>query len=226
MKRLALIIGHNREREGASSPYLHLPGHTAHRPPVSEFDFWTELANEYWGSPEQMLDPTGTDIVQYAFQYSDSLECAVFARKPHMGGYKAEMREAYSRADAWVGGKQGLTVELHFNSIHTAHAGGSLVLHYNGSRRGAIAAAAVQAGIVYAHGAGRLQDRGLRPVSVHDRGGYALVLSKHPSVLIEPFFGSNPDDCAVINETKGQALANSVLAGAAHAMELLYTEMA
>lgn len=126
-------------------------------------------------------------------------EVAVFLRDGH------GVAGAYAQAKAW--GAEAV-VELHFNSAADRQAQGTETLYAQpGSRR---LAEALQRHLVAALG---LRDRGAKP-PWQGRGEASLTaLPGVPSVIVEPFFGSNPDDCAVARSRRAQ-LAAAILAGA------------
>lgn len=108
-------------------------------------------------------------------------------RRPAGKAYSAEIKEAYGAADAWGA---VATVELHFNGGPPAATGTeTLTSGTTGSLR---LAKLIQPAMVGALG---LRDRGLVTRKRGDRGGESLWVGRAPAVLIEPYFGSNPEDC-------------------------------
>lgn len=114
--------------------------------------------------------------------------------------------KAYHDAEMW--GAQE-TVELHFNSFADPAATGTETLHAEGSSKGKPLAASVQKSMVLAL---ELPDRGLVAIGPGGRGWASLTAIAAPAILVEPFFGSNPQDCAVADERK-QALAAAIIQG-------------
>jgi N-acetylmuramoyl-L-alanine amidase len=116
---------------------------------------------------------------------------------------------AYQQAQEWGA---SAVIELHFNSFSTPSATGTETLWVTQPSEGL--GNAVQQAMIGVLG---LRDRGAkRPFQ--GRGEASLTaLPDTPSVLIEPFFGSNPNDCQRAEERKtdlARAIvnaANSVL---------------
>lgn len=111
----------------------------------------------------------------------------VFRRHPI--GYSAEIRQVYAEADAWGA---DATIELHFNAAGVGSTG-TETLH-SGSSGSVALAKEVQAGMLRALG---LRNRGMiERKRGSGRGWESLHAGRAPAVLIEPYFGSNPKDCA------------------------------
>jgi len=81
-------------------------------------------------------------------------------------------------------------VSLHCNAFNT-RASGTEVLYYHKSEKGR-----KMAEILLTHLLEHLKlpDRGIKPKTAEDRGGYLLCYTKAPSVIAEPFFIDNDDD--------------------------------
>ncbi len=95
-------------------------------------------------------------------------------------------------------------VSLHCNAFN-GQASGTEVLYYHRSRRGKLLAEIIQRRLVGHLG---LPDRGLKPCTAEDRGGYLLRYTKAPCVICEPFFIDNDQDLARAQEDlEGLALA-------------------
>lgn len=120
-------------------------------------------------------------------------ECGIFFRD------EIGLDGAYQEAKRW--GAAGI-VELHFNAHSTEAAKGSETLFGKiiGSSELAkyIHAQIINVGIVR----NKNTDRGLKEIEVGERGG-GNVNNKTgvPSVLLEPFFGSNPEECVLALES-------------------------
>lgn len=113
----------------------------------------------------------------------------VFYRPDHRAGI-------YTLCDAINEAGHDLAVELHFNSFSNQTAHGSEVLYHYMSSRGNHLASVIQNCMVAATG---LADRGLRPRRPKTRGWPYLSSTAMPAVIVEPFFGSNPDDCGRVS---------------------------
>jgi len=87
-------------------------------------------------------------------------------------------------------------VSLHCNAFDTK-ASGTEVLYYHRSLRGQKLAEILLKHLV-AHL--RLPNRGLKPCTAEDRGGYLLRYTKAPCVIAEPFFIDNDQDLARARE--------------------------
>ena len=134
----------------------------------SEYDWMTDLANQV-----------------------STQEPALFRvfRRPASVGYSTEIRRAYAEVDAWGA---DASIELHFNSAAARFATGTETLT-SGTTGSLRLAKLIQPVMVNALG---LRDRGLVTRRRGDRGGESLWQGRAPAVLIEPYFGSNPADCA------------------------------
>ncbi len=95
-------------------------------------------------------------------------------------------------------------VSLHCNAFDR-RASGTEVLYYHRSSRGKRLAEIVLKHLVNHL---RLPNRGLKPCTAEDRGGYLLRYTKAPCVIAEPFFIDNDEDLARAQEdTRGLARA-------------------
>ena len=132
----------------------------------------------------------------------------IFFRPPGRGGVRA----CYREVDAWGA---DLSVELHFNAVRNRTVSGTetLTSGTDGSRR---LAAAIQGRMVSVLG---LPDRGCKVRTpwakrrIDRRGSTSLFAGRAPAVLVEPFFGSNPDDCRRADD-RLDALARAIYEGA------------
>lgn len=81
-------------------------------------------------------------------------------------------------------------VSLHCNAFN-CKATGTEVLYYHRSAKGAEIATVLQKNLVSALG---LSDRGIKPITSEDRGGYLLKRTIAPCIIAEPFFIDNDED--------------------------------
>ncbi len=81
-------------------------------------------------------------------------------------------------------------ISLHCNAFNK-RASGTEVLYYHRSSNGKLMAEVLNAKLVDALG---LKNRGEKPKSVEDRGGYLLKSTAAPCVIAEPFFIDNNSD--------------------------------
>lgn len=138
---------------------------------VSEFH-WNQLA---------------ADQVRAELVCEYGVQARVFFRESG-GGYAAEIDDVYSRVDDW---DADCSVEFHFNG-GPSNATGTETLS-SGSRGSLALAEHVQKAMLDTF---FLRDRGIHVRSRGDRGGRSLHAGRAPAVLVEPFFGSNEQDCA------------------------------
>ncbi|MFV0512487.1 MAG: N-acetylmuramoyl-L-alanine amidase [Jhaorihella sp.] len=164
---------------------LRAPGATRVVDGVPEYEWNMDLADR---------------IRRYALQAG--VDCSVFLRDENLG-YAAQIEKVYGKADSWGA---DATVELHFNASSVASATGTETLH-SGSARSKAFASAVQGRMLAALG---LRSRGTFKPAV--RGLKSLITGRAPAILIEPYFGSNPKDCAAADGGKDQ-LASAIIEG-------------
>lgn len=178
--KLALVVGHERLKEGAwaGSPIN-----------AGEWVWNSDLAKR-----------------TQAFAKARGHGCEIFFRDG------VGVSGAYSKAVAY--GPNAI-VELHFNSATPAAYGTeTLFIDTNDATgvRELAFAQATQDAMCKALGRTGKGNRGLKELGEHDKRGLYNITrtSKIPSILIEPFFGSNPDECKLAHERK-QAIAESLV---------------
>lgn len=86
--------------------------------------------------------------------------------------------------------KPDFIISLHCNAFDES-ASGTEVLYYHRSSKGKLMAEALNANLIDAL---KLKDRGIRPKSSEDRGGYLLKKTNAPCIIAEPFFIDNDYD--------------------------------
>ena len=84
-------------------------------------------------------------------------------------------------------------ISLHCNAFDES-ATGTEVLYYHRSTQGKLAAEILRDHLVNALG---LKNRGIRPKTSEDRGGYLLRYTAAPCVIAEPFFIDNDSDLEI-----------------------------
>lgn len=104
--------------------------------------------------------------------------------------YWRQIDQVYKEVDEWGA---DASVELHFNSASPS-AQGAEVLSSGSS--GSLKIARVFQDIFQRH----WKHRGVKVRKKRDRGGRSLHAGRCPAILIEPFFGSNAKDCAVLGD--------------------------
>jgi len=177
-------------------------GHTA-RAPGAKSDF---LRNE--NNPNGMHEyPFNSLLAPHVATRLRTLgiDAEVFTRDG--GGIEG----AYEASEAWGA---DCTVELHFNSAATRQATGTETLIHRIAGLSTYAlASSVQAEMVKALG---LKDRGVKTTAdTNGRGEANLSQIAEPSIIVEPFFGSNPNDCAAAME-RFERLAEAIARGVQH----------
>lgn len=95
-------------------------------------------------------------------------------------------------------------LSLHFNAFNGS-ATGSETLHYYRSRNGLRLAKLIQDGVVKALG---LADRGCKGLRSGYRGSALVKRTRAVAVILEPFFGDNPNDLATARENLGELARN------------------
>jgi N-acetylmuramoyl-L-alanine amidase len=96
------------------------------------------------------------------------------------------------------------TISLHCNAFNK-EVSGTEILYYYKSQKGKMIAEILKNALVEHL---KLPDRGLKPKTSEDRGGYLLRYTKAPCVIAEPFFIDNDDDLARAQEDlEGLAMA-------------------
>jgi hypothetical protein len=181
--RLAVVVGHNRLSKGASSGA-----------PINqmEFDFNQIVA-------EEMKSEAG--------HYNLNVE--LFWREA-TGSYSKEIQDAYAKVASW---NPHCILELHFNSSSDAQANGLEMLCLSNEQAKSLAAKLVVSTTDLLKIAVRHAD-GLRLLKVGDRGwGSVSALPNIPTVLCEPFFGSNSNDCVAAATVGREAIGRAYLRG-------------
>ena len=104
-----------------------------------------------------------------------------------------------------------LAVELHFNSS-APQAHGHEWLHWHSSGKGKLAATQLHLAMCAAFPS--IRPRGVKGITIAERGAKFLRETHCPAVIAEPFFGSNQNDFALISQAP-QRLARAIAAGLA-----------
>ncbi len=89
-------------------------------------------------------------------------------------------------------------VSLHCNAFNEK-ASGTEVLYYHTSTNGKLIAKILNERLVKATG---IRDRGEKPKSSEDRGGYLLKYTDAPCVIAEPFFIDNNEDLEIVQHNR------------------------
>ena len=89
-----------------------------------------------------------------------------------------------------------MAIELHFNSASPS-ATGHEWLYWHSSTNGKAIAEKFESEFKKVFPS--IKARGIKPIRKTDRGGKFLELTHCPAIIVEPFFGSNEDDCEAIS---------------------------
>jgi len=150
-----------------------------------------------------------TDLAHMIMQAPTALERKVFFRD------RVGIKGAYKASDEWGA---NWAVELHFNSSTNQNATGTAMLYFPGSANGKRLAASLfqEVNEVLRLGDWPKGSGGVltpREASGDAENGLTNLRSgKAPACLVEPFFGSNKNDCAVAAERKKQYASGIVRA--------------
>ncbi len=125
----------------------------------------------------------------------------------------------YTAAQKWLASyikSRGATVavEAHFNSSDNPSATGHETLFWASSVKGRQLAKDVDSAMLEMFP--DFKQRGIKPKGSGDRGAEFLKLTSCPSIILEPFFGSNPEDWAEIAVKGKQNLALAIATGLKH----------
>lgn len=166
---IAICIGHSRKIKGRYDGGAYSPFLK-----INERDFNIEVANKL------------SDILEVM-----GIDCRIIDHYEG-GGYGSAMTDM-ARQVKGIGAT--MAIELHFNSA-TPLASGHEWLIYPGSKGGRKIANAFDAQFrcVFTN----LPARGVKERTKNQNGGRFLAYTHCPSVILEPFFGSNSSDCARI----------------------------
>ncbi len=138
------------------------------------------------------------------FDFNDDLACYI-KRKVKQTDIQQVYRRTYKQLpDDLNELKPDFIVDLHCNAFNTK-ASGSEVLYYYKSEKGKQMAEILLKHLVDAL---KLPNRGIKPRSSEDRGGYLLRYTNAPCVIAEPFFIDNDDDLATA-QSNIEALAEA-----------------
>ena len=138
------------------------------------------------------------DFYNEVLSYIDKAN--VFYHDSEIGGYVTRIKDTASRLN-----KENfdLVVCLHFNASRNHTATGCETLYYYRSGKGKAYVAKFSEVV---HDWTGLRNRGVRALmNVQDRGFAAVYYPKAPTILIEPFFGDNKNDCKKIKSAQEMA---------------------
>ena len=126
----------------------------------------------------------------------------VYAHSILDGGYTSRIKATAKKLDR---GNYDLVISLHFNSAGDVRANGCETLYYFNSSKGKMYASKFSDTVHNWTGI-KLRHNGLKALSNENDRGFAMVYyPKAPTILIEPFFGSNSEDCKRIEDAEKMA---------------------
>ena len=132
--------------------------------------------------------------------------------RPAGVGYSTAMATLTSEINTWA---PDLVVSLHFNSMGDTSFAGCCALHWPSSVRGNLAAAAISEAV-----SGAVGNRNRGAVAQADSWSgaplYILRDTAAPAVIVESFFGSNPDDATKGRKARDSGALAAAIAGAAY----------
>lgn len=138
---------------------------------LSEFKYWKKIAEKIKGEIPEIID--------------------VYERKPNKA-YVPEMNEVLKELNKI---DYEFCLELHFNSSLNRNANGCECLVYWKNEKAKELATDFMARLQNIFGSKIRGNHGI--IEIQDsktRGGYGICNSKDTYILVEPFFGSNPDE--------------------------------
>lgn len=116
----------------------------------------------------------------------------IFQHNKNISGYTTRIKDTARRINK---GNFDLVIELHFNSFSDSSANGCETLYYFKSQKGRVYAQ-IFSKTVYNKTGIKLRHNGLKALANRkDRGFASVFYPNPPTILIEPFFGSNEEDC-------------------------------
>jgi N-acetylmuramoyl-L-alanine amidase len=126
----------------------------------------------------------------------------IYVHDPAIKGYTSRIKDTAARINKCA---YDLVIELHFNAAASPRANGCETLYYFKSAKGK-EFAQLFSNTVNKNTGIRLRNAGLKALSSdRDRGFASVFYTVAPTILIEPFFGSNAADCDRIDGPKKMA---------------------
>jgi N-acetylmuramoyl-L-alanine amidase len=147
----------------------------------SEFDFYNKVVDWY----KRCLNGSGD----------------IYLHDENIGGYITRIKNTARKLNTK---NYDLVIELHFNAA-TPQANGCETLYYFQSKKGREYAFKFSQ-IVHEQTGIKVRNNGLKALTHKgDRGFASVFYPSAPTILIEPFFGSNKKDCELIRDYKYMA---------------------
>jgi len=148
-------------------------------------------------------DKVATKMIELASE--SNIKLKKFYRK-YRNSYSMEIKEVYDNLTDWGA---DISIELHFNSFENKNANGTEILS-SGSKGSLRLANKLQKSMLSKL---QLKDRGVKIIRKGDRGYLSLVVAPIPSVIVEPFFASNPKNMKRMAKIGIDGLAKAYLNG-------------
>lgn len=134
--------------------------------------------------------------------YNEVVKCInadVYRHDAHIRGYSNRIRATASKLNQK---DYDLVISLHFNASEDPRANGCETLYYFNSKKSRDYARAFS-NLVHKRTGIKVRNGGLKALSQkRDRGFSMVYYPKSPTILIEPFFGSNSTDCRKIRDVE------------------------
>lgn len=151
------------------------------------------------------------DLALYVYRdaRNSSLDAQIFTRDG------TSIKGVYKKVKEWFGEDEGVcAVELHCNSAVSDEAYGTEILIDAVPSESQALAECMETEIYPIFGRQDKGKRGVKLLHDGDRGHYALEQTDKPSVILEPAFGNNPKEAALLAKNKmaySKAIVNAVL---------------
>ena len=172
--KVAIKVGHTKKAKGAYSPTLG----------ESEYDYNLAVA-------QKLVELGNCGKIKYEMFIFDANISSYTKRQELVAKEINSDEEGFD-----------LVIELHYNSAESHTARGVLVLYYYKSSKGKEAAKVIGDSIFNVFQTERDPDVGL---SSDKQNGYQAVVTPKPvAILLEPFFGSNPQESALFKGDEGK----------------------
>lgn len=154
------------------------------RKPLTEFEFNNKLACD----------------IERKFKSDNIVEGTVELQVIHRRTYLSLPQDINEYGPTFI-------VSMHCNA-YNGKVSGTEVLYYHKSKKGKVLADIFNQNFVKYLG---LPDRGIKPRSSEDAGGYFLRYTNAPAIIAEPFFIDNPNDLKIALSDNREKLIDAYL---------------
>lgn len=152
------------------------------------------------GARSKWLNVREWDFFKEVVSYLDNPN--VFYHNENISGYTSRIKNTAKKLNKYP---FDLIIELHFNSAVHPSANGCETLYYYRSVKSKHYANLFSE-LVTKETDIKSRNGGLKALTNrHDRGFASVYYTKAPTILIEPFFGSNANDCSKIKDARNMA---------------------